>query len=477
MKRKENYSSEEAPLSKEELEMLKKSVDSSEDRSKLPPHDTSERANVMRFAKKNPLLVISAIIIALAIIAVSILGIVLAIKRSSEKPCTDDYTIYLGTDFYTVDYDKANVNDVLFIDIKKIAEFADFIVSGSKDRIKFTSSTDNYLRFENNTELAVINGAKVAMIAPAIVNENECLVPFSFVQRVIAQGLKIRLDNTTNTIKITRQLYNDTKEPADILFTNDGFSVIQAITQIKKEDIGLDSYSIDIAPYLQYIDPENAKDFLILANKQNALGKNYVPKDLVSLQNDLNIPSKNSSLQLNKTAAYALQAMIKAMETDGVSGAYIATEEAVKPNDSLIITSAYRSYDYQESLFNGYVSNYMDEKGASEEEAVKEVSKTSSRAGESDHQTGLCIDFITEGMSGNLDNRFEDTAAFEWLKKNAHLYGFILRYPVNPNGSYDDPHPITQYSYESWHYRFVGREAAVEIYRSNMTLEEYLELN
>jgi LAS superfamily LD-carboxypeptidase LdcB len=477
MKRKENYSSEDSPLSKEELEMLKKSVGNSEDRSKLPPHDTSDRANAVRFAKKNPVLVISAIIIALAIIAVTILGIVLALKRASEKPCTDDYTIYLGTEFYTVDYDKANINEVLFIDMKKIAEFAGFIVSGSKDRVKFTSSTDNYLRFENNTELAVINGAKVAMISPAVVNENECLVPFSFVQRTVAQGLKIRLDNTTNTIKITRQLYNDTKEPADILFTSDGFSVIQAITQIKKEDIGLDSYNIDITPYLQYIDPENAKDFLILANKQNALGKNYVPKELVSLQNELNIPSKNGTLQLNKNAAYALQAMIKAMEADGVAGAYIANEETIKPNDSLLVTSAYRSYDYQENLFNGYVSDLMAEKGVTEEEAIEEVSKTSAHAGESDHQTGLCIDFIMESMHGILDNEFEKAAAFKWLKENAHLYGFILRYPVNPNGEYDDPHPITQYSYESWHYRFVGREAAVEMYQSNMTLEEYLELN
>lgn len=469
MKRKENYSSEESPLSKEELEMLKKSIESSEDRSKLPPHDTSDGANAMRFAKKNPVLVVSAVIIAVAIIAVTVLGILLAIKRSSEKPCTDDYTIYLGTEFYTVKYENANINGVLFIDMKKIAEFAGLITSGSRDRIKFTFDDNNYLRFENNSEFAVINGAKVDMTVQAIVNENECLVPFSFVQKAVAQGLKIRLDGTTNTIKITRQLYNDTKEPADILFTNDGFSIIQAITQIKKEDIGLDSYNIDITPYLSYIDPENAKDYLILANKQNALVKNYTPSNLISLQSELDIPSKNASLQLNKNAAYALQAMLKAMIADGVAGVYLAEEDAKKPTDSLFVTSAYRSYDYQETLYNGYVSDFIGQ-GFSEEEAKAKASETSARAGESEHQTGLCFDFITDSMNGNLDESFENTAAFEWLKKNAHLYGFILRYP-------SDKVTVTGYSYEPWHYRFVGREAAVEIYRSGMTLEEYLELN
>ncbi len=468
MKRKENYSSEESPLSKEELEMLKKSLDSSEDRSKLPPHDTSDGANAIRFAKKNPILVVFAVIIAIAILAVTVLGIVLAIKKSANKPCTDDYTIFLGTESYTVEYEKANINNVLFMDMKKIAKFAGLITSGSRDRIKFTSDDNNYLRFENNSEFAVINGAKVDMTVQAIVNENECLVPFSFLQKTVAQGLKIRLDSTTNTIKITRQLY-DTKEPADILFTNDGFAVIQAITQIKKEDIGLDSYNIDITPYLPYIDPENAKDFLILANKENALGKNYTPSNLISLQSELNIPAKNASLQLNKNAAYALGAMIKAMVADGVAGAYIADDGAQKPNDSLFVTSAYRSYDYQETLYNGYVSDFINQ-GFSEEEAKSKASETSARAGESEHQTGLCFDFITDSMGGNLDERFENTAAFEWLKKNAHLYGFILRYP-------SDKVNITGYSYEPWHYRFVGREAAVEIYRSNMTLEEYLELN
>ncbi len=470
MKRKEKYSSEESPLTPEELEMLKKSVAGGEDRSKLPPHDTSERAKAVRFIKKEPLLIVAAVIISLAILAGVVFGVVWGIRAIAEKQReTKDYTVYLGTESYTVDYDDARIDDVLFIDMKKIAKFAGLVISGSKEKIKFTSDSDNYLRFEDKSEFAVINGAKVAMTSTAVVNENECLIPFSFLQKTVLQGLKIRLDTETNTIKITKQLYSDTKEPADVLFTSDGFSIIQSITQLKKEEIGVDSYNIDITPYLSYIEPENASEFLVLANKENALGENYDPARLVSLQGDLGIPSKNNSLQLCESAAYALKAMLEAMVADEVSGAYLAASD--KPSDALFVTSAYRSYEYQETLYNGYVSDYIAE-GMTEEEAKAEASRTSARPGESEHQTGLCFDFITESMGGRLDESFENTAAFDWLKNNAHLFGFILRYPEG-----EDKVNITGYDYEPWHYRFVGREAAVEIYRSGITLEEYLELN
>ena len=66
-----------------------------------------------------------------------------------------------------------------------------------------------------------------------------------------------------------------------------------------------------------------------------------------------------------------------------------------------------------------------------------------------------------------LDVTFEGTSAFRWLKENAHKFGFILRYPK-------EKEDVTGYSYEPWHYRFVGREAATEIYEKGITLEEFL---
>ena len=459
MKKKDRYAKEES-LSREELVMLRAQIQNSgEDRSKLPPHDTSDRANAVRFAKRNPLFIASMITILLLLIAAMIFGGIMLAKHLASRPNTSDFTIYLGTEAYEMPYEEAMRDGTLYVDMKKIATFAGMITSGSEQRVKFTASSDQYLRFENDSEFAVISGSMVEMSTRAVVNKDVCLVPITFLQKVVSQGIKCKVDTQHNVIKITRQLYQDSKAPAELLFVTDGFTVIQAIKPIKQEEIGPDAYPIDIAPYLAYIAPANANDYLVLVNKQNALEASYEPSDLVGLMSDeISVASKNSSLQLRRDAAYALKAMMLAMEAE--NPALI---------EDLLVTSAYRTYQYQEGLYQGYVREYMAG-GMSEAEAMAEASKTSARAGESEHQTGLCFDFITKWMNGNLDERFETTLAFEWLKENAHLYGFILRYPA-------DKVAETGYSYEPWHYRFVGREAAVEIYNSGMCLEEYLALN
>ncbi len=458
MKKKERYDQEEA-LSYEELAMLRAQIHATEDRSKLPPHDTSDRANAVRFAKRNPIFIASMCIILLLLIAALIFGGIMLAKHFAARPNTSDFTVYLGTQSYEMPYEEAMREGTLYVDMKKIAVFAGMITSGSEQRVKFTASSEQYLRFENDSEFAVISGSKVEMPVKAVVNKDVCLVPFDFLQKAVAQGLRLKLDTQNNVIKITRQLYSDTKAPAEVLFATDGFTVIQAIKPAKKEEIGADAYPIDIAPYLSYIEPKNANDYLILVNKQNALPATYQPADLVRLMSpEIGVTAKNETLELRRDAAYALKAMMLAMEAEN--------PEMIK---DLFVTSAHRSYAYQESLYNKYVSDYIAQ-GMSEAEAMAEASKTSARPGESEHQTGLCFDFITKWMNGNLDERFENTLAFTWLKENAHLYGFILRYPA-------DKVEKTGYSYEPWHYRFVGREAAVEIYQSGMCFEEYLELN
>ena len=459
MKKKKNCSSEEL-LSREELTMLHAELrNAGEDRSKLPPHDTSDRANAVRFAKKNPLFIASACVILLILIAALIFGGIMLAKTLSARPCTDDFTIYLGKEAYEMPYNEAMRDGTLYVDAKPIAKFAGMITSGSEQKVKFTASDEHYLRFENDSEFAVINGNKVEMPVKAIVNKDVCLVPFSVLQKVVSQGLRLNLDTVTNTIKITRQLYKDTKEPAALLFAADGFTVIQAIKPVEKEEIGAAAYPIDIAPYLSYIEPSNASEYLILANKQNALSSSYEPADLVGLRTDeIDVPAKNASLQLRRNAAYALKAMMLAMEAENPA----LVEE-------LFVTSAYRDYAYQQKLYDKYVGEYLAA-GMTEAEAMAEASKTSARAGESEHQTGLCFDFITESMAGILDERFENTHAFTWLKEHAHLYGFILRYP-------SDKVAITGYDYEPWHYRFVGRETAVKIHNAGLCFEEYLELN
>ena len=125
------------------------------------------------------------------------------------------------------------------------------------------------------------------------------------------------------------------------------------------------------------------------------------------------------------------------------------------------VQSAYRSYAKQEELFNNKVKYYKNQ-GKSDEEAQRLAQTVVQRPEMSEHNLGLAADFNT------VTNEFEDTRAFEWLKKNAQDYGFILRYPK-------DKQEITGITYESWHWRYVGKEHAKIIKEKNYCLEEYIQ--
>ena len=230
--------------------------------------------------------------------------------------------------------------------------------------------------------------------------------------------------------------------------------------------------------YLTDVDPATLTTgfdptYLLLVNKQSELDVGYVPANLVTLT-----CATTRSMQLEARAAQALYAMMAEMNAAGIK--------------DVMVTSAYRSYEYQQDLYDKYLTfersgisddahrvlgeeyikaNYLDKKifKLSFEDALKVVQSYSALPGQSEHQTGLCLDFITSDMGGELTEAFENTQAFAWLAENAYKFGFILRYPKGMEG-------ITGYTYEPWHYRFVGREAATDIHVGNMTLEQYLQL-
>ena len=87
--------------------------------------------------------------------------------------------------------------------------------------------------------------------------------------------------------------------------------------------------------------------------------------------------------------------------------------------------------------------------------------------GTSEHQLGLALD-IVDRSNQNLDESQEDTAVQQWLMKHSWEYGFILRFPTGKSD-------VTGIIYEPWHYRYVGKEAAKEIYDRGICLEEYLD--
>ena len=131
-----------------------------------------------------------------------------------------------------------------------------------------------------------------------------------------------------------------------------------------------------------------------------------------------------------------------------------------------VICSAYRSHSYQTGLYENKVKRLRNE-GMSEDDARKEAMTVVAYPGTSEHQTGLALD-IVDASYQELDEEQENTDVQKWLMKNSYRYGFILRYPTGKSR-------ITGIIYEPWHYRYVGRDVAREVYESGLCFEEYLQ--
>lgn len=175
-------------------------------------------------------------------------------------------------------------------------------------------------------------------------------------------------------------------------------------------------------------------DRYILANKRYQLPADYVPDNLI------NIPAN-----YNPTGQKVTQETWDAF--------YDMAQDAADEGYSLIIQSAYRSYQTQETIYNNYLKNDPQEV----------VDTYSARPGHSEHQLGTTID-VCQGSLCFGD--FTNTPAQQWMSENAYRYGFILRYPQGKEG-------IHGYMYESWHYRYVGVEMATHFQSLNLTFDEY----
>ena len=173
---------------------------------------------------------------------------------------------------------------------------------------------------------------------------------------------------------------------------------------------------------------------ILLVNESHRLSADYVPEGLVNLyQSRHSFRLANSDIYLTRETYEAAEKMFHAAEEQNVNG--------------FIITSGYRSYQRQSEVYAESEPGKAQQPGASE------------------HQTGLAFDVTVETNDG-----FESTPQYAWLSQHAHEYGFIQRYPANKSS-------VTGISYEPWHYRYVGVEAATRMRESGQTLEEFIAKN
>lgn len=193
--------------------------------------------------------------------------------------------------------------------------------------------------------------------------------------------------------------------------------------------------NLDKEKYVYTSEALNKNTEKILVNKYYYLDEKYIPNNLVEI-------STLYSRQGMKLVDYAKEAFEE------------LSKNALKDNMNIIAMSSYRSYEYQVKLYN----NYVKKDG-------KEAADTySARPGFSEHQTGLAVDVYNKKESYT---NFEKTEEFKWMQNNAHKYGFILRFPKDKENE-------TGYQYESWHYRYVGKDIAEYIHKNNISLEEYI---
>ncbi len=180
--------------------------------------------------------------------------------------------------------------------------------------------------------------------------------------------------------------------------------------------------------------------YLLLVNKWNPIDRDY-SLDLVELRNGHSVDIR----------AYPdLQDMMDDARAEGLQP---------------IICSSYRTNQKQRDLFKNQVDKYLA-LGLTEEEAEEQAAKWVAVPGTSEHQTGLAVDIVALDYQ-ILDEGQEDTPEQKWLMENSYKYGYILRYPTEKSD-------ITGIHYEPWHYRYVGKEVAKEIYDLGICLEEYL---
>lgn len=186
--------------------------------------------------------------------------------------------------------------------------------------------------------------------------------------------------------------------------------------------------------YNYTISTDTTKDTLILVNKVYYLEEDFEVPNIVNMS----VMYAFSGRQIRQDVYYSFIDMAKAAKKEGLT---------------LVANSTFRTYEAQEKTYTYYKVNkgsaYADDYAA--------------RPGHSEHQTGLAIDIST--LNSTADN-FEDTEEFKWLSENAYKYGFILRYPK-------DKEHLTGFAYESWHYRYVGKDVAKKIYEENITFDEY----
>lgn len=220
----------------------------------------------------------------------------------------------------------------------------------------------------------------------------------------------------------------DTKSVYDTTILKEKYNYEDTVTFVNAY-LDKDYYSNDIP-----LSKDKASKLDVIVNKYYKLDKDYEPEDLTII----NSKFASGTQKLRKEAADKFEEMASDM---------------LKENLKIYAGSTYRSYSYQEGLYNRYVKK----------DGFKEAETYSARAGYSEHQLGLAVDIV----NGKWNYLSEGDKEYTWLINNSYKYGFILRYP-------HESEYITGYVFEDWHFRYLGIDLATKVHESKLTYDEYI---
>lgn len=262
-------------------------------------------------------------------------------------------------------------------------------------------------------------------------------------KKILTIPFLLLLLNGCSFIPLNEEKENTSQEHSGVVIPED--------TKISDEEVSVDGPVLEAVYFndIKMVDGkniiQNPDNLMVMVNKVYSLPAEYQPNDLVRPKVSFSFGSEpvDKSL-LRKEAASALEEMFAAANNNGIE---------------LFAVSGYRSYDRQDQILRAEIQYVGEEK------AVEAVAMP----GNSEHQTGLAMDISASSVGYRLTEEFELTKEGQWLANEAHKFGYILRYPKGKE-------EITGYMYEPWHFRYVGVDAATEIFENDWTLEEYFEI-
>lgn len=338
---------------------------------------------------------------------------------AGKHPFSEPETIALKKLFESINKKLFNIivlslhsrGDLIIPGNKSLANFK--LVNLIKNNSSYNLGDLSYISFGDLTEWL---SNKLSIASATIEFKSKNNIELNELEKIIVSLLRLNF---------VKEVYNySIKVTLDKINAEDMNSLLKSLPPKIKDNIM--SSDENMKAFLKLFNSiQSDEELLLLVNKANHLSKDYHPDDLVEINS--NYASGNKVYYLRKIITQDLKEMFSAAGSENII---------------LKIVSAYRSYEDQKNVFAQW------EKALGEEEAKK----VSALAGASQHQLGTTVDL------NSLEYSFGNTKEGKWLADNAYKYGFIMSYP-------EGQEELTGYKYEPWHFRYIGKDASLLVYK------------